>query len=308
MPFASYTFMTDADAGAIKAYLFSLKPVHAAAIPDTLKFPFNQRSLMGLWALMFNPNKRFEPRTERDPQWNRGAYLVEAMAHCGECHTPRNLMQALDQREKFAGTVQAGWRAYNITSDPKSGVGAWSEADLAHYLSVGYADGRGTAAGPMGEAVDNSLRYLTQGDITAIVTYLRTVSGIASADLPERRMQPASSSYSEGLAADAQLHGRAVYAGACVGCHEWSGVSPVIPYATLTGVRSVNDPTATNVVQIILSGAHRQMSDSRTAMPAFGGSYSDEEIASLANYVTARFGARPSALTADNIASLRAQN
>jgi mono/diheme cytochrome c family protein len=308
MPFASYTYMTDADAGAIKAYLFSLKPVHAPDRENTLGFPFNQRALMGVWALLFNPDERFEPRTQRDAQWNRGAYLVEAMGHCGECHTPRNLMQALDQRRKFAGTVQAGWRAYNITSDPKSGVGAWSEADLAHYLALGHADGRGTATGPMGEAVDHSLRYLTQSDVTAMVTYLRSVSGIATADLPEPKSNPAPASFAEGVAANVDSRGKAVYAGACAGCHDWTGVSPVIPYATLTGVRSVNDPTATNVVQIILSGAHRQTADAGATMPAFGSAYSDAEIASLANYVTARFGAQPSAVTAENIATLRAQD
>ena len=308
MPFTSYTYMTDADALAIKAYLFSLAPTHAPAAQNTLAFPLNQRALMGIWAMLFNPDKRFEPRPERDPQWNRGAYLVEAMGHCGECHTPRNLAFALNHRDKFAGAVQAGWRAYNITSDPKSGVGAWSEADLAHYLSEGHADGRGTATGPMGEAVDNSLRYLTPADISAMVTYLRSVSAIATPDLPEPKASPASALYAEGPAANIDPHGRAVYAGACAGCHDWSGVSPVIPYATLTGVRSVNDPTAINVVQVILSGAHRQFADERTNMPAFGGAYSDVEIASLANYVTARFGAQPSAVTADKIAELRAQN
>jgi len=308
MPFASYTYMTDADAGAIKAYLFSLAPVHAPAPRNTLSFPYDQRSLMGVWAMLFNPDRRFEPRPSRDPQWNRGAYLVEAMAHCGECHTPRNLMQALNHREKFAGAVQAGWRAYNITSDVKSGVGAWSEADLAQYLASGHADGRGTATGPMGEAVDNSLRYLKPGDITAMVTYLRSVSGIATADLPEPKSAAAPASHAQGVAANVDSSGKAVYAGACAGCHDWTGVSPVIPYATLTGVRSVNDPTATNVVQIILSGAHRQTSGAGAAMPAFGSAYSDVEIASLANYVTARFGAQPSAVTAQNIATLRAQN
>ena len=308
MPFASYTYMTDTDAGAIKAYLFSLAPVHAPAPQNTLSFPFNQRSLMGVWALLFNPDKRFEPRPERDPQWNRGAYLVEAMEHCGECHTPRNLMQALDQRKKFSGATQAGWRAYNITSDPKSGIGAWSEADLAHYLAVGHADGRGTATGPMGEAVDNSLQYLTPGDITAMVSYLRSVSGIATSDLPQPKAGAAPAVHSQGVAANVDPTGKAVYAGACAGCHDWSGVSPVLPYATLTGVRSVNDPTATNVVQIILSGAHRRTADAGATMPAFGSAYSDAEIASLANYVTARFGAQPSAVTAKNIATARALN
>jgi mono/diheme cytochrome c family protein len=308
MPFTSYTYMSDADVGAIKAYLFSLKPVHAPDRENSLSFPFNQRSLMGIWALLFNPDKRFEPRPGHDPQWNRGAYLVEAMEHCGECHTPRNLLQALNQRQKFAGTVQAGWRAYNITSDPKSGIGAWSEADLAHYLAMGHADGRGTATGPMGEAVNNSLRYLTQSDITAMVAYLRSVPGVSASDLPEPKASPAPPSFAEGVAPNLDSRGKAVYAGACAGCHDWTGVSPVIPYATLTGARSVNDPTAINVVQVILSGAHLQTSDSRTAMPSFGSAYSDAEIASLANYVTARFGAQPSAVTAENIAALRAQD
>jgi mono/diheme cytochrome c family protein len=308
MPFASYTYMSDADAGAIKAYLFSLKPVHAPAPPNTLSFPFNQRALMGVWAMLFNPDKRFEPRPDRDPQWNRGAYLVEAMAHCGECHTPRNLMQALNNREKFSGAVQAGWRAYNVTSDSKSGIGAWSEADLAHYLSVGHAEGRGTATGPMGEAVDNSLQYLSQSDIRAMVTYLRSVPPVATTDLPEPKAAAAPASHAEGVAANLDTPGKAVYAGACAACHDWTGISPVLPLATLTGVRSVNDPTATNVVQIILTGAHRHGSDSGPSMPAFGKAYSDQEIASLANYVTARFGAQASSLTADNIATLRAEN
>ncbi len=160
MPYASYTYMSDADALAIKAYLFSLPPVKAPAPANTLFFPFNQRALMGLWAAVFDPDRRFEPRAERSAQWNRGAYLAEAMGHCGECHTPRNLFFALNNRQKFAGAVQAGWRAYNITPDDNSGVGAWSDADLVHYLSLGHADGRGTAAGPMGEAVEQSLKYL----------------------------------------------------------------------------------------------------------------------------------------------------
>ena len=161
MPFASYTYLTDADALAIKAYLFSLKPINAPAIANTFAFPFDQRWAMGIWAMMFNANTRFEPHANQSAEWNRGAYLVEALAHCGECHTPRNLFQALDNRNKFAGAVTAGWSAYNITGDPTSGVGDWTEQALAHYLATGHAEGRGTAAGPMGEAVDLSLVHLT---------------------------------------------------------------------------------------------------------------------------------------------------
>ena len=307
MPYASYTYMSDADALAIKAYLFTLKPVHAPAPQNTLMFPFNQRSLMSIWSALFNPDERYEANDDRSPEWNRGAYLTEALGHCGECHTPRNLAFALNNRRKFAGAIQAGWRAYNITPDRNSGVGTWSDADLLHYLSMGHADGRGTASGPMGEAIDESLSQLRPSDIAAIVTYLRTVPDVATADLPEPRTNPASALYSEGMAS-AQVHGRAVYEGACAGCHGWTGVSPVLPSATLTGTRSVNDATANNVAQVIIHGAERHSDQGSSHMPAFGGAYSDSEIASVANYVTARFGARGSDLSAAEVAKLRAQD
>jgi mono/diheme cytochrome c family protein len=305
MPYASYTTMTDSDALAIKAYLFSLKPVHASIPENTLNFPVNQRWLMGIWSLLFDADKRFEPNTQRGPEWNRGAYLVEAMGHCGECHTPRNLFQALDNRTKFTGAVQAGWRAYNITSDHDSGVGAWSEAELSQYLATGHAVGRGTASGPMGEAVDKSLRYLTPGDIAAIVTYLRSVPAIATPDLAAANANPAPASHKEGLAADSNPRGKTIFEGACASCHGWTGVSPLADFATLTGTRAVNDPTATNVVQIVLSGTQRQTPNGRVFMPAFGHAYSDAEIAAVASYVTARFGTKPATVTAEDVAKLR---
>jgi mono/diheme cytochrome c family protein len=306
MPYPSYTYMSDADALAIKEYLFSLKPVHKAAPANTLSFPFNQRSLMGIWAAMFNPDKRFEPNPDRSPEWNRGAYLVEAMEHCGDCHTPRNLAFALNHREKFAGTVQAGWHAYNISADQKSGVGSWSDADLTHYLSMGHAQGRGTASGPMGEAVDGSLSHLKAEDIAAMVTYLRSVPAVSTSDIPPLNTTPAPATLAD--AGNAEPRGKAVYEGACAGCHGWTGISPVLSTATLTGIRSVNDPTATNVAQVIIGGSQRHAADESVYMPEFGSTYSDAEIASVANYVTARFGSRGSALTAENVAKMRAVN
>jgi mono/diheme cytochrome c family protein len=304
MPYASYTYMSDADALAIKAYLFSLKPVHAPTIPNTFVFPFNQRWLMGFWSAMFNADKRFEPVVDRGAEWNRGAYLVEAMGHCGECHTPRNLFFALNNRQKFTGAVQAGWRAYNITPDHHSGVGTWSDEDLSHYLAIGHADGRGTAAGPMGEAIDESLSHLKSADIAAIVNYLRTVPSESSGDLPEPRAAAAPGLQTDNMD-QGNPRGKQVYEGACAGCHGWTGVSPVIPFATLTGTRSINDPTANNVAQVIIAGAQRHYAVDSNNMPAFGATYSDAEIASVANYVTARYGAKGSDLTAEKVAKLR---
>jgi len=99
-PYTSYTLLTDGDLLAIKAYLFSLKPVHYQPPADNLTFPFNQRFLMKFWNVLFNPGRRFEPNSDRPPEWNRGAYLAEALGHCGDCHTPRNLMFGLSESQK----------------------------------------------------------------------------------------------------------------------------------------------------------------------------------------------------------------
>ena len=139
---------------------------------------------MTIWASLFNPNHRFRAIQGQSAEWNRGAYLVEAAGHCGECHTPRNLMQALDQRHKFAGGVAEGWNAYNISADRVSGIGDWSAEQLAACLSTGHAKGRGVASGPMAEAVELSLSALTKSDIASIVTYLRSVPAVRS-DLPD---------------------------------------------------------------------------------------------------------------------------
>jgi mono/diheme cytochrome c family protein len=306
MPYTSYTYITDADALAIKAYLFSLAPVRAAPPANTLVFPFNQRWAMAFWSALFNPDTRFEPDTSKSPEWNRGAYLAEALAHCGECHTPRNLAFALNNRKKFGGALTAGWRAFNISSDKATGLGAWSDDDIFAYLSTGHAAGHGTASGPMGEAVDQSFSQLAPEDIRAMVVYLRSVPAIASADLPATLAPPAPASHRDG-GGTPDPRGKMVFQGACVSCHGWTGESSLSPFATLTGAWAVNDPSATNVAQIVISGTKRHSPPDAVSMPAFGNAYSDVEIAAVANYVTARFGSKPSRITAQDVAELRKQ-
>jgi mono/diheme cytochrome c family protein len=305
MPYTSYTYMTNEDVLAVKAYLFSLPAVRARTPDNTLAFPFNQRWSMIFWSAVFNPDTRFAPDTSKSPDWNRGAYLAEALAHCGECHTPRNLGFALDNRKKFAGAITAGWRAFNITSDKATGLGGWSDADLTAYLSLGHAPGHGTASGPMGEAIDHSFSLLAPEDIRALVAFLRSVPPLPSPDLPADRAPPAPISHKDGVTADAR--GKRVFASACVSCHGWSGESLVSPMATLTGSWAVNDPAATNVAQIVLTGTKCRTPNGALSMPAFGDAYSDDEIAAVANYVTARFGSKGSKLTAKDVAELRQQ-
>jgi mono/diheme cytochrome c family protein len=305
MPFPSYTYMSDADALAIKAYLFSQPAVHRMNSVDALGFPYNQRRLMIIWSWFFNANSRFEPNIAQSPQWNRGAYLAEALAHCGECHTPRNLGFALDNRKKFAGAVTAGWQAFNITSDKGTGIGSWSDDEVSAYLSKGHALNHGTAAGPMSEAVDQSFSRMSEADIAALVVYLRSAPAIAAPNMPATIAPPAPVRPDEGTTADAL--GKKVFQEACVSCHAWTGVSAISPYATIAGARAVNDRAATNVAQIVISGTRRLTPRGVTSMPAFGAAYSDNEIAAVANYVTGRFGSEPSKIADKDVADLRGE-
>jgi len=305
MPYPSYTYMSDADALAIKAYLFSLPPLHSVTPPNSLIFPFNQRFLLAIWNASFNADRRYKPNPERSAEWNRGAYLAEALEHCGECHTPRNPFLSLDNRRKFGGELQAGWRAYNISTDVETGAGAWKEGELVDYLSRGHSPRRGAATGPMGEAVDESTSHLDPGDVAAIATYLKSVPAVRAKDLPALRLTDAPASHAEQPNGNASVLGEAVYAEASAGCHGWTGVSSALPLATLIGARSVNDPSGINVAQVIVHGAARHPGETTATMPAFGETYSDRAIANVVNYVTARFGAVGARLSANDVAKLR---
>ena len=301
-PYGSYALLTDDDVLAIKAYLFSLAPVRNEARPDTFAFPFNQRWTMAFWSALFVPGARFEPVERQSAQWNRGAYLVEAAAHCGECHTPRNVAFAMDTRRKFAGGQAEGWNAYNITADPDTGIGAWTAGQLAGYLSSVHGSAAGVASGPMAEAVELSLSRLAPSDIEAMVTYLRSVPAIRSGNLPKTAGQASGSALA---GASGHPIGRRVFEGSCAGCHAWNGTGALVAQATLTGTRAVNDPSAMNVVKMVLAGS-TDAGFGRPPMPGFAGSLSDTEIAEVANYVTGRFGAVASRATGEDVRKLRA--
>ena len=221
-PYTSYTALSRNDALAIKAYLFSLTPVRQASPRPALYFPFDQRWAMGFWNAIFFKSARFVSDPKRSAQWNQGAYLTTALGHCNECHTPRNLGFALDHNKEFSGTLVEGWRAVNITSDVQFGIGAWSDAEIARYLIDGRADGRGSAAGPMGEAVENSLQYLDPDDARAIVAYLRTIppqQGTSPIDVDHRPALAVASTRVLPERMKSEGEGFALFAGACASCH-----------------------------------------------------------------------------------------
>jgi mono/diheme cytochrome c family protein len=310
-PYTSYALTSDGDALAIKAYLFSLPAVRATAPPNTLSFPYNQRYLMRFWKLLFLPAHPEVSDSEAQTGAGRGRYLVEALAHCGECHTPRNQLFGLQQSRKFAGAIAQGWNAYNITSDKQEGIGAWSDEELASYLSTGHAQGHGSASGNMAEAISMSLRHLSSDDIQAIVAYLRTISAAKSDPPlppvePKPRLLTASSptSPSPEELRRASL-GLALFQGSCASCHAWNGEGVQTPYAALTGAQTVNDPAGTNLMQVLLHGVRLETAHGTFDMPNFSRGYRDVELAALANFVIEHFGGKSGAVRPSNIAEAR---
>jgi mono/diheme cytochrome c family protein len=299
-PYTAYTKLSRDDVLAIKAYLFSLAPVRNTTPEDKLSFPFNQRWALAFWNVLFNSDKRFEPDAKQSADWNRGAYLVEALEHCGECHTPRRFTQSLDNSQKFAGTIAQGWMAYNITADAQSGLGNWSDEALVSYLSTGHADGHSSASGPMLEAVTDSLSHLKTQDIHAIVVYLRSIAPIKTvpAIAPNPPARGASTPPTAGL-------GEQIFAGECANCHGWDGIGVQSPYATLLGSRTLNDPEATNLMAVVIAGSGAPSSDHPRFMPPFGNGRSDDELAAVTNFANGYFGNGTSKVTADEVAKAR---
>jgi mono/diheme cytochrome c family protein len=180
-PYPSFTKITDQDARAIKAYLFSLPAVRQANRTHDVSFPFSWRFLQTGWKLLFFNPGPFRPAPERSAAYNRGAYLVTALAHCGECHTPRNWFGAMESDRFLAGNPNGpdGKRVPNITSDPKTGIGKWSEDEIVGLLTDGHTPEFDFVSGAMGEVVTTTAR-LSEEDRRAIAVFLRSVPAVST--------------------------------------------------------------------------------------------------------------------------------
>ncbi|CDM62585.1 MULTISPECIES: cytochrome c [Rhizobium] len=308
-PYTSYALMSTDDILAVKAYLGTLQPQRNPSLPAQLSFPFNQRWLMRGWKLLFVPWHPFERDANKDDRWNKGAYLVEALAHCGECHTPRGLMFEKEQARALSGGDVDGWKAWNITSDRENGIGGWSDQDLVAYLSKGYVHRHGPASGSMRQAIDLSLSRLPKSDIEAIVSYLRTVRSLPSSypKVTVNNLVPAIQSaqaWSPGLNKQDGL-GLRIFEGACASCHGFDGSGQNAPWASLAGSHSVNDPAGSNLIRLILQGSSDSTHNPTTTMPNFAAAYSDAEIAAVANYVINHFAGRNGKVTPSDVAKAR---
>jgi mono/diheme cytochrome c family protein len=181
-PYTSYAGMTDRDALDLKAYLFAQEPVSRANKEHDLGFPFSLRFTAGVWQTLFFAPAPFAPEPDRDAQWNRGAYLVRHLAHCGECHTPRNALGVLDHDRAMAGTKDGpdGKPVPNITPDKATGIGAWSIGEIVSLLKSGATPEYDYVGGMMAEVVDHGTSHLSEADLEAIASYLRSLPPLAA--------------------------------------------------------------------------------------------------------------------------------
>jgi len=188
-PYTSYTRLTDADLRAIWAYLRGLKPVRQANQPHELPWYLRSRATLRIWKTMFFAPGTYQPQADQSPAWNRGAYLVNAVTHCGECHTPRNLLGGLKKSRQLAGNPHGvdDAKAPNITPDRETGIGKWTENDLVYYLETGATPDGDYAGDAMAEVIDNSTSQLTKDDRRAIAVYLKSLPAVEQAVRKEKK-------------------------------------------------------------------------------------------------------------------------
>ncbi|HEY0852380.1 MAG TPA: molybdopterin cofactor-binding domain-containing protein [Bradyrhizobium sp.] len=284
-PYTHYTKATDADLQALYAYLMAQEPVRAEAPNNKLAFPFDQRPLLAGWNALFHSSQVFRPDPSRSEAWNRGAYLVEGLGHCGACHSPRNELGAEIASRYLAGGFAEGWEAPALTSLSRAPI-PWSEDELYAYLRTGESRFHGVAAGPMAPVV-KQLKALPDQDIRAMATYLASFNEGA----PDRRAADALAARLESatLSVTSASPGARIYQGACAVCHEVGGPALFGSRPSLSLNSNVHSDVPDNLIQVILHGIAAPVSPELGYMPAFRDSLTDRQLAELVGYIRRQF-------------------
>jgi mono/diheme cytochrome c family protein len=289
MPYNHFTKLGDDDVKALYAFIMTREPVRAPRLQHELPFPLRIRGLLGLWkSLYFEPGV-FRPDPGRSAEWNRGAYLVDGLGHCGACHTPRNLLGGEKRERYLSGGEAEGWHAPALNAESPSPL-PWTAATLHEYLRTGLADGHAIAAGPMDPVVRNLARA-PQPDVRAITTYLLTVLEAAG---DRRRKPPPAPAASGQIAGDPNLaHGAALYAGNCAPCHEQGRTSSSGSGLNLELGTAMTIPTSANLIRITLEGIPVPEDEPGRFMPGYAAALTDDQMRDLVQYVRVHFGRRP---------------
>lgn len=303
MPFPSYAKVSADDVRALYAYFMkAVTPVRREPPQTRLPFPFNQRWGLALWDLVFLDRHPYSARPDRDASWNRGAYLVQGLGHCGSCHTPRGIAyqeRGYDERSAhfLTGGISEHWFAPNLTGDAASGLGRWGRADVVRFLKSGHGAGS-MAFGPMKQVVSDSTQHVDDADVDSIAVYLKSLPSRAASGA----YRPDSARARRSLAwlANGEVHvpGDGIFMNFCARCHEADGRGNPRKAPALAGSAVVLSPNPASVIAIILEGGepHRPAGSAPIdPMPGFAEHLNDREVAEVASFLRRTWGndARP---------------
>lgn len=313
MPYPSFSAIRDEDIRELYDYfMHEVAPVGHAPPETRLPFPFNIRQTLWFWDLLFVEDERFKPRHGRDEQWNRGAYLVQTLGHCGACHTPRGLAfqeKAFSEssRHYLSGAVVDNWYAVNLRGDPASGLGRWSEEDVAFFLQTGHGS-RAAVFGSMVEVIENSTQHLRGDDLQAIARYLKSLSPRGEKSF----YQPEKSDVAIKLAAlktgSVERPGAGLYQSFCAKCHKLDGQGEANKYPKLAGNSVVLAEDPTSLIRLVLEGSEphdMQMSPKHQKMPSFAKKLDDRHIAEALTFIRSSWGNGASPVTERDVSILR---
>jgi len=309
MPYPSYAKLTDEDVKKLYDYfMFQVEPANRPNQQSEIPSPLNIRWPLAYWNAVFAPGGVYQAKPNQTEAWNRGAYIVQGPGHCGSCHTERGLAfneVALDESSNafLAGAELDGWHASNLRGDNRTGLGRWTEEDIAALLKLGR-NAHATVFGSMLEAFNNSTQYLTQDDLMAVATYLKSLP--ASKNEGEYAYDDAA--HAAVAKGDYSAKGAALYMQQCSNCHGPDGKGRGALQPPLAGNPTVIEPDSSSIINILLNGAGRMVvagvPDSYRMTP-FRVLLRDEQIADIATYIRASWGNAAPAVTAAEVRALR---
>lgn len=292
-PYDHFTRLSEDDLRALYAFIMTRRPVEAHQRDNDLPFPLSQRWLLSFWNLLFLDRAPLRPDPQHTAEWNRGAYLVEGLGHCGDCHTPRNLLAGEKAGEALAGGDGEGWLAPALTVASPAPL-PWDEAHLFAYLRHGWDVEHGAAAGPMRPVVDDLARA-DESDVRAIAAYLAAQQGAVPAGRRDRAAAVKARAEKSELPrpAPGEELGAALFAGACAQCHA-GGPAMVPPRGIdLALSTAIAETDSRDAILIMLHGIAPAEERPGPAMPAFGGAFTDAQLAAVLSYVRAHYGGGP---------------
>jgi mono/diheme cytochrome c family protein len=293
-PYPSFRNASRADDDAMLAYLKTTPAVVYTPPDNELPFPLNRRAVVKVWNLFFLSSREWQDDPGRAADWNRGAYLVQGLGHCGECHTPKNLLGADQSSRAFYGARLGTWVAPDLSANKRSGLGAWSAEDIAEYLANGRNVHAG-AGGPMGEVVTYSTALLTDEDRRAVTVYL-----LSLASSPAAIPAPPTTA--------AMQRGAAIYTDVCSACHLADGVGQPRLFPPLGMNAMLQQADATGLEHVMLAGSRLGTSRARPSpltMPGFAWKLTDAQIADVGTYLRNSWGNRAAPIVPGEVQKLR---